>query len=644
MNTLLPDEYINAKEAASLLGIHQASIRNWVRHGYLNPVNSTGSIKFRKNDIEQLKEKIASGRIERLNKRANKSKALKTFIPAEYLSDPGDEKKIEVLSAYIANNKLEPSAALFYLMLNILNKNKVILFTHTGNPCSFIIETDNIFLKQDLQEWLDSLDKTILNDIYSKLLYADIPEGEDLAGLVYQSVLPEGKKSKSGSYYTPKNIINSIIADHLKPGIKILDPCCGTGSFLLCAASHSDDPLSITGFDIDILAVRIARINLMMKFSKRHFNPLIFCFNTLRGLPEEFNNSFDLIISNPPWGMHLSGKEFELLRKKYPEIKSGESFSYFIRKAYDLLKWGGMISFLLPEAILNVRTHRDIRKFIIDKMNISSVYLYGRMFRNVFSKVIRLDISREVFNPETGNRIKIVQDTVTAFSSQSSLHESPDYIFSFHMDEYSDAIFNKVYSHEYTTLKGQAEWALGIVTGDNRKFLAKSKLEGYEEVYTGKEVAKYKLKEPSNYIKFSPEKFQQCAPAEKYRAEEKLIYKFISGSLVFAYDNGQRLTLNSANILIPVIRDYPVKTILALFNSALYRFIYRRKFNSIKVLRSHLEALPLPVFSREIHQKISQYVELILNGEKKESELDQLIFSLLGLTHEEIKYVSSFEK
>ena len=32
-----------------------------------------------------------------------------------------------------------------------------------------------------------------------------------------------------------------------------------------------------------------------------------------------------------------------------------------------------------------------------------------------------------------------------------------------------------------------------------------------------------------------PDKFQQCAPDDLYRAQEKLIYKFISKNLVFAY-------------------------------------------------------------------------------------------------------------
>jgi hypothetical protein len=57
-----------------------------------------------------------------------------------------------------------------------------------------------------------------------------------------------------------------------------------------------------------------------------------------------------------------------------------------------------------------------------------------------------------------------------------------------------------------------------------------------------------------------------------------LIYRFISKYLVFAYDDKQKLTLNSANIVIPKTDDYPIKVIAALFNSSLYQFIFQKKF------------------------------------------------------------------
>ena len=125
--------------------------------------------------------------------------------------------------------------------------------------------------------------------------------------------------------------------------------------------------------------------------------------------------------------------------------------------------------------------------------------------------------------------------------------------------------FEKIYKTNHVTLKGKASWALGIVTGNNKKFITFKRSPGFEPIYRGKDVKRFVLSSPSCYIRFRPHYFQQVAPEEKYRAKEKLIYRFISRNLKFAYDNCQSLTLNSANILIPKLPNYPVKVILALF-------------------------------------------------------------------------------
>jgi hypothetical protein len=68
--------------------------------------------------------------------------------------------------------------------------------------------------------------------------------------------------------------------------------------------------------------------------------------------------------------------------------------------------------------------------------------------------------------------------------------------------------------------------------------------------------------------------------------------------------------LNSANILIPKI-DYSIKVILALFNSELYKQIFQKKFNSIKVLKSHIQELPLPILDEDKYRFIENKVDEI---------------------------------
>ena len=99
---------------------------------------------------------------------------------------------------------------------------------------------------------------------------------------------------------------------------------------------------------------------------------------------------------------------------------------------------------------------------------------------------------------------------------------------------------------------------------------------------------KNKISDSENYINYTRENFQQVAPENIYRAKEKLVYKFISKKLIFAYDNKQRLFLNSANILIPKLENYTIKDVMTFLNSTLFQYIYTKKFNELKVLKGNL--------------------------------------------------------
>ena len=200
-------------------------------------------------------------------------------------------------------------------------------------------------------------------------------------------------------------------------------------------------------------------------------------------------------------------------------------------------------------------------------------------------------------------------------------------------------LIKKTYATPHVTLKNQAEWALGIVTGNNKKYLLPLPKEGHEAIYRGRDIEKYKFVKASSFIEFCPDNLQQVAPAWKYRAQEKLIYRFISKYLVFAYDDQQRLTLNSANTVIPKIDGYPIKVILALFNSSLYQFIYQKKFSSIKTLRGNLEQLPLPLWDGAIFGKIVSKVDEIIDSKDCYDELDTFIMKSFNFSEREIDYM-----
>jgi len=630
------DKQINLNQVVDILGVSSATIRNWIRHKYLKPLDKNNKkISFIYEDVLKLKEKIISGEISRLNKRANKKNSQTTFIPDEYVDNYEIINLIQEIILDFQKKGYERNKILYSIILNQL-KNKGLI--------SEKLEPKNNAVKKEVDWWNEKA-----NDYYKELLSIKIPEVNDILGIIYQSLIEEGNKSENGSYYTPKKVVKEITDAYVKEDSLVLDPCCGTGQFLLSVAEKINNPDKIWGFDIDEIAVRLAKINILLHFSDKTFEPNIYHTNSLTFNQESINQKdempkFDLIITNPPWGVHFSGEQNAELQSIFPEIRSGESFSYFIRKSLSLLKENGILSFILPEAILNIKTHRDIREILIKKTEIKKIKYLNRVFKNVFTPVIRMDI----INKEPGfeSLITAEKNDLDYEIKQSRLLENNDYILNVFTNNNDINLFEKIYKIEHVTLKNNADWALGIVTGDNKRYLSNNKTETNEPIFTGKDIKKFTAITATNYIDFNKDKFQQVAPEYKYRVKEKLLYKFISKELVFAYDNQQTLSLNSANILIPQIKNYPIKTILALLNSSLYQFIYQKKFGAIKILRSDIEQLPIPLLTEQEHAEIEKMIQLLTtpnqNIEIKKTiftELDNFIMDIFRLEESEKIYI-----
>ena len=72
--------------------------------------------------------------------------------------------------------------------------------------------------------------------------------------------------------------------------------------------------------------------------------------------------------------------------------------------------------------------------------------------------------------------------------------------------------------------------------------------------------------------------------------------------------------MNSCNILIPEIPGLEIKYVLAVLNSRCAQFYYKKVFNSVKVLRSHLERIPIPTAEKPVQDEIITIVDSILEA------------------------------
>ncbi len=471
----------------------------------------------------------------------------------------------------------------------------------------------------------------------------------DILGLLYISLKNIGERKAAGSYYTPTHIVQRLIA-HLFPEkkigqVKILDPCCGTGNFLLQLPDWR--PMEqIHGRDIDQVSIAAARINMALKFPDAPVS-LIKEQVRLQNFLLEETGIYGLILGNPPWGYQFSKEEEKLLKRKFQTAKGRhpESYDVFLEHALGSVPCGGEIAFVLPESALHVKSHLAARRLILEGAQIEWLEYLGDVFDKVQCPAVILQ-ARKSESPFQTKGME-VSGQGWGFKIQDNRKVEAEY-FNFHMTDKEYRLVEKAGSQgQVVFLKGQAEFALGIVTGNNKRFLKKEKTGGDEAVLRGADIQKYRISFPQCYLSYEPEKFQQCAKEPYYRAKEKLLYRFIGRQLVFAYDNQQRLSLNSCNILIPHVPGMDMKYIMAVLNSRAAQFLYSRKFHSLKVLRAYLEQMPIPLAAPPQHQEIISLAEQIIeetDPQKRLScygEIDRLVAAAYGYTAQEYQEIQN---
>lgn len=598
-----------AQEAtAPALKISDATARNWARLR----VSSAG---------------------ERLKARANKTRSERLFVPTEYLTDRNSLPLLEKAVAYIRLHALPAEDALYSLGLNLLRGCPI------GPATRQLVED---FLQKNAHP----------ADPYLAEEFPYPREEWDFLGAVYQSLTAEGEKNACGSYFTPAAVVEAMCSGlSVGPLTRILDPCCGSGAFLLHIPGSC--PENLTGIDRDPTAVLLAGFNFFARFPQARIAPPVrqadfleesgstFGENMLHFSekdaalfpesaasfahnPSAAPESYDLVISNPPWG----DKKKKQAHGEIPFITSRESFSYFLVRAHRMLRRGGQVRFLLPESVLNVRQHADIRRYLLGKNALAGVHFFGQVFSGVTTGCLALTLERtERPAAEIAVRGRGADYSVPREELDYGLHS----VFPLLREE--DRRIVLLAEQRRRQDLSRSLWALGVVTGDNRGKLSPRQLPGMEPIYTGKEVGRYRLSPPRNYILFRKEQMQQVADEALYRARPKLVYKFIGRKLTFALDLSGSLVLNSANILVPRVENLSTEALLALLNSELYQYLHLKLFGEIKILQGNLAQLPLPYLTEDEDRRLAS---LASRAEEPgvDGEIQATIAQIYGLTPE----------
>jgi predicted RNA methylase len=241
-----------------------------------------------------------------------------------------------------------------------------------------------------------------------------------MSGDIYEKLLKDLQSAgNTGEFYTPRAVTQFIVDQvHPRLGETILDPACGTGSFLVCTIEHlhrqakteADERTIQTcfaGIEKKHLPHILCMTNLLLHGTDAPSNVLH--DNTLSRPLRDWSpkERVDVIVTNPPFG----GMEEGGIQANLPsEFRTRETADLFLVLLMKILKPGGRAGLVLPDGTLfgeGVKTR--IKEALLAECNLHTI--------------VRLP--NGVFNPYTGIRTNLLFFTKGAPTTGVWYYEHP---------------------------------------------------------------------------------------------------------------------------------------------------------------------------------------------------------------------------
>ncbi len=200
------------------------------------------------------------------------------------------------------------------------------------------------------------------------------PGAEEHLGAVHESLLP-GRK-EAGAFYTPASLVERVLdealAPVLRPGspVRVLDPACGTGAFLVPAARLissvaalpiADAVRCVDGVDLDPVAVEIARFLLWLAAPSVPVAELESRVRVDDGLALEPEAPYDALVGNPPFLNQLRSATVRATRVDGVGPYTDTSALFLLRSA-SIVRPGGRVGLVQPLSVLAARDAAPVRE------------------------------------------------------------------------------------------------------------------------------------------------------------------------------------------------------------------------------------------------------------------------------------------
>jgi len=201
----------------------------------------------------------------------------------------------------------------------------------------------------------------------------------------YRRYVDSIRNSVLTAFYTPPLLIDAISDSLNKSGIhiqKFLEPSAGIGSFI---QSFGGNASSITAYEKELLTGKI--LKQLYPDSQIHISGF-------EEIPEKEQNSYDVIASNIPFG-DTSVFDLSYSRSKdIAKIQAARSLhNYFFLKGTDMLRDGGILTFITSQGVLNSPKNEPIRRVLMQDNNlVSAVRLPNNLFTDYAGTEVGSDL------------------------------------------------------------------------------------------------------------------------------------------------------------------------------------------------------------------------------------------------------------
>ncbi len=208
--------------------------------------------------------------------------------------------------------------------------------------------------------------------------------------LTYEKSLNDDFKKNNGIFYTDTELADSIV-DFLNIPYEttIIDPCCGTGSFI--NSLQNKGYIDVYGCDFDAKTVRKCR----ELTESKHIHKM----DTLGMDGEQIlhklkHDKFDLVIGNPPYAPIGKDVSIESTPEFLSKVRNSGTnlFVAAIYRAFEMAKEDGYISFIIPKNLLHISSYENIRKVLLREKRIVSIIELGIHFKTVRGEQIVLTL------------------------------------------------------------------------------------------------------------------------------------------------------------------------------------------------------------------------------------------------------------